>query len=242
MSVPHLAWRRNSRLGNADRAVTLSGKGLRQENKEMTQTPAPLPAAAGGPVPAEPIYAPSTKSEPLRQTEVLSNVIETRQSLASFQGKGEPEIERTKHPYALVVSQDCDLEQDFLARFSGGAGVPPERLLPNVLLCVVVTVEELHARTPKGSDIWKRVVGNKDERYHFLQKVDPSEDALGEGLPAMGIDFKRCFTVPTDELYSQLGTDVKRRCRMVSPYLEHFASRFAYFLSRVALPRPHAAE
>lgn len=187
------------------------------------------------------VYAPSLVGQPLRQTEILSNVIEIRQTLDSFQRQAEPaENERITHPFALIITQDCDLEQDFFARSAASpTEVPPERLLPNVLLCAVATVQELMARTPKGHDIWKRVLENRDERYHFLQSVEPSEDALGKGLLPMGIDFKRYFTVPTDELYAQLQLGANRRCRLAGPYLEHLSGRFAYFLSRVALPRPH---
>jgi hypothetical protein len=143
---------------------------------------------------------------------------------------------------ALIITQDCDLERDFFARRpSRAVEVRAEGLLPNVLLCPVVTVQELMALTPRGRDIWTRVKENRDERYHILQRVEASEDALSKGLPAMGIDFKRYFTVPTDELYAQLEMGASRRCVLVSPYLEHFSTRFAYFLSRVALPTPHEA-
>jgi hypothetical protein len=36
--------------------------------------------------------------------------------------------------------------------------------------------------------------------------------------------------------------EAKRRYALVSPYFEHLSSRFAYDLSRVALPGEHASE
>jgi hypothetical protein len=59
----------------------------------------------------------------------------------------------------------------------------------------------------------------------------------------MGIDFKRYFTIPADETYRrvELG-EAQRRCVLQSPYLEHLSSRFAYYLSRVALPLDHVSE
>jgi len=187
------------------------------------------------------VYAPIGEGEPLRQAEIISDLVQVRQSFASLPSQAGPEIEIIRHPYALVLTQDCDLEQDFALRFGNPEQPPPpEKLLPNILLCEVATLGELRDRTPKGSDIWRRVVDNRDERYHLLERVEPPADALGQGLPALGIDFKRCFTVPTDELYFRVRSGAKRRCRLNSPYLEHLSSRFSSFLSRVALPRPHA--
>jgi hypothetical protein len=60
-----------------------------------------------------------------------------------------------------------------------------------VLLVQVVTVGELLAGLPKGKDILKRVVQNKDERYHVFEQVEFAQDATGQGLPALGADFKR---------------------------------------------------
>lgn len=63
------------------------------------------------------------------------------------------------------------------------------------------------------------------------------------GLPELGIDFKKIFTIPTDEIYQRIALgQVKRRAVLVSPYLEHLSSRFAYFLSRIALPQEHLSE
>jgi hypothetical protein len=90
-----------------------------------------------------------------------------------------------------------------------------------------------------NKDRWSKVKTNKDERYQFLEKVPSESDALGKGLPELGIDFKRYFCLPTDEAYYRLETDAMRRCRLRSPYLEHFSTRFSYFLSRVALPNDH---
>ena len=143
---------------------------------------------------------------------------------------------RVEYPYAIVLSQACDLTQDFSSRQNG------KSQLPDVLFCQLPTADALKAGCG-GSDIWKRVKQNKDERYHFLEKVPIDSDAAGEGLPEMGIDFKRYFTLPTEEVYRwiELG-QTKRRAVLCSPYLEHLSSRFAYFMSRVGLPRDHVSE
>jgi len=125
------------------------------------------------------------------------------------------ELEEIQHPYAVVMSPDCDLEQDFAERMdSSKKEEQPDKLIPSVLLLEAITVNELRATTPAGKDIWKRIRQNKDERYHVLEAVPIKSDADGKGLPSLGIDFKRYFTVPTDELQVQCGTSAKRRCQM----------------------------
>ena len=94
-----------------------------------------------------------------------------------------------------------------------------------------------------NSTIWDRVKKNKDERYHFLEKIPANCDACGEGLPELGVDFKCYFTLPTEEVYRRVELNKARRRSVIrSPYLEHLSSRFAFFLSRVALPQEHLSE
>jgi hypothetical protein len=148
-------------------------------------------------------------------------------------------MEKEIHHYAVVLTQECELDQDFKARQGANK---PDKLIPNLLFCQVSTAEEIRG-TISGSDIWKRVWQNKDERYHFLQKVDAACDALQQGLPELAIDFKRYFTVATEEVYKRIEiNEAGRRCVLVGPYLEHLSSRFAYFIGRVALPEDHFSE
>jgi len=140
------------------------------------------------------------------------------------------------HDWTVVITQDCDLEQDARAR-NGKAS--QDKLLRDVLLCVAQEASTLEAG---GKDIWKRIQQNKDERYQFLERVPPELDALEQGVPELVIDFKQYFTLPTDELYERVKSQAKRRCRLVNEYLAHLASRFSYFQSRVALPEEHASE
>ena len=171
---------------------------------------------------------------------MLTNLIQIHLDLQTI-GLPEPRVTPRRHEYALVLSQDCDLDLDFKAR---GGTISPEKQIPFVLFCEVITAQELRSG-PGGmnSTIWGNVRTNKHERYQFLQKVDPAEDALGKGLPELGIDFKRYFTIPVDEVYRRIELgEAQRRCVLNSPYLEHLCIRFANYLSRVALPADHLSE
>src|SRR5439155_22653874 len=94
-------------------------------------------------------------------------------------------IDEIRHPFAVVLSQDCDLEQDFFARVDLQSGeLRVDKLIPTVLLLEAMNVNNLRATTPKGRERWKRISQNNDERYQVLQAVRPEEDAEHKGLPA----------------------------------------------------------
>jgi len=210
-----------------------------------------------------PKYATSQPNGALRQGEILTSIIQLLPSVMEFESLGLLETTRQDtvalkatpyiHPYVIVVSQDCDLDWDFKARQPNPDKDPKakNKLVPNVLFCMATEAKELRDRDkdlPHGTskDInattWNRIQSNSDIRYHFLEKIPKSYDLLGQGLPELAVDFKRYFTVPTDEVYRQLGGVAKRRCKLISPYLEHFALRFYYFQYRVALPEDHLSE
>jgi hypothetical protein len=185
--------------------------------------------------------SPAGPGSSLRQGEILTDLDEFRldvSALGSDAITGQP----FRHPFAVLLTQDCDLEQDFTARQKG---VVSDKVLPSLLFCEAAKAEELFSRLGGRRKEWERmnIDKNKNERYHFLQKVDASCDTLQVGLPELGVDFKRYFAIPTDEVYRRIELgEAKRRCVMSSPYLEHLSSRFAYFLSRIALPLDHVSE
>jgi hypothetical protein len=185
------------------------------------------------------IYSAVDTATRIQQGEVVSNLLRMQLDLASF-GEPTPMVQTEIHEFAIVMTQNCELEQDHKIR----NGISNKgKLLPNVLFCHVETAGQLRTSVPPGSDIWKRIVQNKDERYHFLQKVEADCDTLGQGLPELGIDFMRYFTIPTDEVYKRVAaSEARRRCFLRSPYLEHLSNRFAHFISRVALPEDHFSE
>ena len=190
-------------------------------------------------------YEMSTVGEALRQGEILSGVLQISlypESLGSTSFK----FHRAEHHFAIVVTPDCDLDWDFKAQ-KGNESLG--KLIPNILLCTVMFASDLAKRinndrppskTFLGKTAWTRTRQNKEERYHYLEKIDSSLDLQGEGIRALGIDFKDFFTLPTDLLYSSIDDgSTLRRCRLLRPYNDHLNSRFAYFQSRVALPTEH---
>jgi hypothetical protein len=135
----------------------------------------------------------------------------------------------------VVISQDCDLDWDFKAR---GGQAPTHKLVANVLFCEVEPIDAMRPALREvgiNSELFRRITRNEDARFHTLPAVPAEQDALGEGLPLLGVDFKRFFTIPTDEVYVRLSGEARRRCVLQAVRAMDLSQRFAYFHSRVAL-------
>lgn len=181
-----------------------------------------------------------TRSEEgaLRQGEIITGLVHAQLDIETLEAEDARWIAEA-HPYAITLSQDCDLDQDWKSQVPTDKPKLATRQLPSVLFAQVHEAVDLKGSGGLNSELWKRVKQNKDERYHFLERVSPENDALDQGLPEMGIDFKRYFTLPTEEVYRRLQKTARRRCRLASPYLEHLSTRFCYYQFRVALPLDH---
>jgi hypothetical protein len=110
-----------------------------------------------------------------------------------------------------------------------------------VLFCAVTPADEDFRRDTaslKATEQWRRFKQNNEARFHFIRDVPADEDCQGIGLPALAVDFRHYFSVPTDEAYARL-QPTQRRCRLDNPYLEHLSARFIGYLGRVALPLDH---
>lgn len=156
--------------------------------------------------PKDKIYAPATFGA-LRQGEIISDLVQfilRPETINTEDLTGDPLI----HPLAIIVSQDCDLDQDFRAR-NGLAS--EDKKLPNVLFCQMISAENLRGRSDINAGLWPRIRNNKDERYHFFQKINSEDDALQEGLPELGVDFKRYFSTRETKFRCVLFT-AKRCC------------------------------
>ena len=149
------------------------------------------------------------------------------------------------HPFSIVLSQSCDLEQDYLLR---ERQMNSDMCLACIFLAPLWLASDVRVRS--GADhintsSWSQLRQNDLSRFHFLEAVPAAADATGVGIPELVADFKQYFSLPVLSLYEQLGGSAAiaaRRTILRSPYLEHFAVRFFAYQSRIALPRPHATE
>jgi hypothetical protein len=191
----------------------------------------------------QPIYQPSVKNISLRQGEILTNVVQYFPvSSEEPQVLGEPSFDVIVHPYAIVVTQDCDLDWDYRARQEGGS--QSTKLLNSVILCEIATAQEVRASggTMNGNE-WNLVKTQRHERFYFLEKIPSEGESEKEGLPELTVDFKKVFGLRPDDLYRQIDLELaKRRSILTSPYLEHFSRRYYSFHGRVALPAQYESD
>ncbi len=157
------------------------------------------------------VYEPSSAGQ-LRQGEVLSNVCQPVTEMVEVEGKIIARTTPLIHRFAVILSQDCDLEWDFASRNSGDPESNPKNL-PNVLFCELSEAAALRNQAGLKSNQWSKVKQNNDPRFQFLEGCPTELDADKSGFRDLAIDFKRYFTLPTTFVYSELQTTAKRRLR-----------------------------
>lgn len=189
-----------------------------------------------------PIYRLSKQDSSLRQGEILTEVVQYIPIIDKLSESPQKlSFESIIHPYAIIVTQDCDLDWDYKAR--NEKGDKPEKLLNSIILCEISTAREVRNTDNMNSKDWKLVSSHRHERFYFFEKIPIEHDLEQEGLPELTADFKKVFGIDSANLYSQIkiGT-LKRRSILESPYLEHFSRRYNSFQGRVALPSQYESE
>jgi hypothetical protein len=142
-------------------------------------------------------------------------------------------------PYAVVLSQECDLHQDQQNR-SDQAKPSQDKYLHSVLLGPAFAAENVRQGThlnmlqvkcePLNSARWKAVQQNNNDRYHFLPAFDPLQ------VPDIVLDFKHFLTAPRGVLLT-----LRQPAYIASVgqlFRDNLSQRFANFLARIALPDP----
>lgn len=151
-------------------------------------------------------------------------------------------FERTL-PYVVVLTQDCDLEQDDAAR-KETPKKNDDKDLQSVLLCPAYQSLKVRAGTHLeelgltmqsfNKELWRPVTQNTAPRYHML----PEEPAVQ--LPELVLDFKQYFTSPREFFCKKYkGSYVTSLGPL---FRESLSQRFAHYLSRIGLPEFEAAK
>ena len=150
--------------------------------------------------------------------------------------RGIVEVSKIVFPLVVVLTQDCDLEQDFNGRESGKLN---NKLL-SVLVAPLYNAEHLFVgehlselqisgtKINKGKTEGKTLMQNERPRYHF---IDFPNDVQAVASIA---DFKHYFSVQTAYLER-----IKRKnfvCRLTDLFREDLSQRFAAYLGRIGLP------
>jgi hypothetical protein len=149
-------------------------------------------------------------------------------------------ISKITFPYVYVLTQDCDLAQDFKFRTLD----PPkghDKYLISVLIAPIYNAEFVYsgehlsdlgysmqnfASGPKRD--FQIIKSNKNPRYHFL---DFGEDST---IPPSIIDFKQYFSI--NIRYLESIKNANRVFKLKTLFREDVSQRFSSFLSRIGLP------
>lgn len=178
----------------------------------------------------------------VRQGEILGPVWSHRvDAAAAAIGAGrEVGSVSVRRELVIVMQADCDIAQDFPER-DDQSGLPradakEARLLPGLLLCDLFHEGEMRARLPVGSEVFKRVRQNENERYHCLPAATLNADPATV-FPEYFLDFKRAFMETPESLYPAIfAGSIKRHAIVPSVYLQDLMHRFFGFHSRVGWP------
>ena len=141
-------------------------------------------------------------------------------------------------PYLIVLTQDCDLEQDHKNRADKSSS-NQDKFLQSILVCPAYREADFRAGTHLGdlglrmqkinSDNFRRIKSNQNYRYHYL----PGNRSLQ--VPELFIDFKHYFTGPRDLIYDEY-REKHYLATLDVLFREDLSQRFAHYLSRIGLP------
>lgn len=150
------------------------------------------------------------------------------------------EVNKIVFPRIIILTQDCDLEHDFVNREEETDN--DDKILLSAIVAPLYNVEHVYngehleylgrkmriiERRPKKTEN-KYLKQNQISRYHYLEFP---EDA--NIVPSV-IDFKHYFTV--NLLYLMAIKDTNFVCKVGKLYRERISQRFANFLARIGLP------
>ena len=166
-----------------------------------------------------------------RNIECIENVVQ--------QG-GILEVSKIIFPLVLVLTQDCDLEQDYRVRWSRRKPANQDKALVSVLVAPLYNEEHVYLGQHlsdlkmnmepinKGKTPGENLRANNNPRYHFLNVPERIQ------IVRSVIDFKHYFSVHVEYLKK-----IKRAhflCQLADLDRENVSQRFASFLSRIGLP------
>ena len=154
---------------------------------------------------------------------------------------GAIEVSKVVFPLVIILTQDCDLEQEHRSRWSKNQRannhdkwlistlVAPLYNAEHVyqgehLLDIGMKMQEINKKKSPGQNLRK----NETPRYHYL------EFPTNIPIVASVIDFKHYFSVSTKYLRS-----IKRGnfvCSISDLFREDISQRFASYLARIGLP------
>ena len=153
---------------------------------------------------------------------------------------GNVEVSKVIFPLVVVLTQDCDLEQDYRFRWSREPKSSQDKWLLSVLVAPLYNAEHVYAgehlsdlgmkmqSINRSKSPGQNLRRNEVPRYHYIE--------FPKGVPVVPsvVDFKHYFSVNLPYLKK-----IKTKnfvCTLSALYREDLSHRFASFLARIGLP------
>ncbi|TDE50104.1 hypothetical protein [Flavobacterium sp. GT3P67] len=159
----------------------------------------------------------------------------------AIEKNGQIEISKIVFPYVYVLTQDCDLEQEYNNKVNENATNQDKHLI-SVIVAPLYNIEHVYdgthledinlkmqiiSRKESSSDN-KILKQNNNPRFHYLGF--PEDIQITNSV----IDFKHYFTVNHNVLFNSKKQNFV--CKVSELFRENISHRFASFLSRIGLP------
>lgn len=176
-----------------------------------------------------------TKTDPkdrINQGDILHGVNLIIHS--GYSEDGQVEIKQLMLDYAIVITQECDLDHDYNNRKSSSP--TQDKYLPSILIVPAYLIENFKSGNHISGligNIWsseqlKKMKQNKEDRFHYIK------DSTTYQLPELMVDFKHVYAANRDVIYKNIKqTYVASICEL---FREHLSIRYSNYLSRIGLP------
>ena len=154
------------------------------------------------------------------------------------------EVGLTPYPWLIVLTQECDLQLDRLARlgepqFEGKAPIGRDKMLKGILLCpaysedLVLAGTYIEGASKTDKSTRDAIHSNRHERFHRLRSY---ERYLSESIV---VDFKFVLSTAPEFLHSLLkASPAKAVAVLEPPYRDRLMQRFLNYFGRIAEPEP----
>ena len=190
----------------------------------------------------------------LQQGEVLRDIplLELR-SGTRLEDESFPLFSAPETPWLVVLSQDCDLEQDYYARHGLLYPATNKAVLSDKKLWGVLVApgwdagdveelrhlqgdgyEDLQGRKKMGSTEANYLRTHRHERYYYIEPHDLT------GGVALAFDLKLATAVHPEYLEREASVDDRRVAVLDGVWKAHLAHRYITYLGRVPLPGEEA--
>lgn len=158
----------------------------------------------------------------------------------AIEKEGVIQISKIVFPFVVVLTQDCDLKQDYRVRWAKNLTFNQDKKLFSVIVAPLYNFEhfcngehlsvlDMHmTEIKKESTPEKYLRQNQTPRYHYLEFPDDVQ------IVSSVIDFKHYFTVNVEYLKKHKRDNFI--CQIGTLYREDVSQRFSSFLSRIGLP------